>query len=324
MFQKNLYRFFLIAVLLQCIPLISSAQIQDELIIGRSTGTFFLDETQSIRVSGFTNRLSEQVSLPGTAMSAIVGDSVVVDFWNISQADPHDFVINGITTEKSSKWHHDTEDFSIHHMDHGFYQFVAEQPGTHVYYCPVKFPFNVQAGMFGVLIIREKKRSDVELQKERLWCGFELDTNWHTDALLDDEIYDPREKYTLNSFPTYSPQYFLINGIQEKKTSDSLAIRDVINSPITLRIVNTGLYKHEIRFPKKIEIVGLNKDLGDILSVEKDSSKITLEPLETVELILSASSEIDASITYNYLNPAKGKIEFVQIIPIILKNPSLN
>ena len=324
MFRSHLFQLFLIVMCLLGGPFALNAQIQKEMIIGRTTGTFDLTENQRIRVSGFTNRLSGQVTLPGIAINKIVGDSVVIDFWNISQADPHDLVIDGIKTEKSSNWQHDIDDLSIHHMDHGYYRFVADQAGTHVYYCPIKYPFNVQAGMFGVLVIREKKLTEAELEEEKLWCGFELDTNWHTDALLDKEIYEPKEVYTMENFPPYSPQHFLINGVQEENASSSLAISDLTNAQIVLRIANTGLYKHEVNFPKPIEIKGMNKDLSDALTMLKDGTKITLEPFETVELIVSSSTEIDDIITYNFLNPTSGKTEFVQRIPIKLKNPSIN
>ncbi|MFT5779759.1 MAG: hypothetical protein ACI837_002718, partial [Crocinitomicaceae bacterium] len=150
MFNHHRLIDFIILILLLT-PWDAESQVRHEILIGRTTGILELDEGQTIRVSGFTNTLSGQVSLPGITLDAVLGDSIVIDFWNISQGDPHDFTLKGIPTRKSSKWRHNSNDLSIYHMDHGYYHFTAEQTGTYLYYCPIKYPFNVQAGMFGLL-----------------------------------------------------------------------------------------------------------------------------------------------------------------------------
>ena len=125
----------------------------NKLIIGRTTGVFQIENKDSVRVFGFTNSLSGQVTLQGTTIEVMEGDDVTLDFWNISQGDSHEIFIKGIELKKKDSSPIKNADNSVHHMEHGYYSFIAKQPGTYVYYCPVNYPFNIQAGMFGVLII---------------------------------------------------------------------------------------------------------------------------------------------------------------------------
>ena len=69
----------LIIFLLVAISL--SAQ-NEKLIIGRTTGKLVVKKNKELRVFGFSNSLSGQVTLPGSLIDVKQGDSIYIDFWN--------------------------------------------------------------------------------------------------------------------------------------------------------------------------------------------------------------------------------------------------
>jgi len=294
----------------------------NELIIGRTTGVFQIESKDSVRVFGFTNTLSGQVTLPGTTIEVMEGDDVTIDFWNISQGDPHEIVIKGIDLKTNDASPIKNVDNSVHHMEHGYYNFIAEHPGTYIYYCSVNYPFNIQAGMFGVLIIRAhedylnatKKETDT---KELLWCSFEMDPNWHDNSLMDVEYEQQPE---LAELPPYNPQHFFING----KTNEQLNNKEIVmnldtEGPTILRLANTGFWKHEIKFPNelKVEVIRRNKLKNNNLESIRN---LTINPLETFELRISSKKTTNKNIQFDFINPETNSIENTQYIPVKIQN----
>ncbi|NQY30883.1 MAG: multicopper oxidase domain-containing protein [Flavobacteriaceae bacterium] len=298
----------------------------NKLIIGRTTGVFQIENKDSVRVFGFTNSLSGQVTLPGTTIEVMEGDDVTLDFWNISQGDPHEIFIKGIELKKKDSSPIKNADNSVHHMEHGYYSFIAKQPGTYVYYCPVNYPFNIQAGMFGVLIIRAhvdhlnatKKETNA---KELLWCSFEMDPKWHDNSLMDVE-YD--QKIELSDLPPYNPQHFFING----KTNEQLNNKEIVMNLDTegatiLRLVNTGFWKHKIKFPNelKVEVTRGSSLKNNELS---PSNYLIINPLETFELRITSRKTTDTNIQFEFINPETNRIENTQYIPVRIQNNHIN
>ncbi|PHS07294.1 MAG: copper oxidase [Kordia sp.] len=298
----------------------------NKLIIGRTTGIFQVENKESVRVFGFTNTLSGQVTLPGTTIEVMEGDNVTLDFWNISQGDPHEIFIKGIQLKKKDSSPIKNADNSVHHMEHGYYSFIAKQPGTYVYYCPVNYPFNIQAGMFGVLVIRGHEdhlsSTSKELnQKELLWCSFEMDPKWHENSLMDVEYGQQLE---LSELPPYKPQHFFING----KTNEQLNNKEMVvnldtEQATVLRLVNTGFWKHKIKFPKELKV---EVKRGNALKHNKLSSlnQLTIKPLETFELWITCEKKTNMNIQFDFINPETNSIENTQYIPVKIKNNHIN
>ena len=287
----------------------------EQLIIGRTTGVFNLDDDSSVRIFGFTNTLSGQVDLPGITLEAMVGDSVTIDFWNISQGDPHTLFIDGIELRLTDEDGLPLKEETIHHMEHGYYHFRADRPGTYMYYCPENYPFNVQAGMFGILIVRPNEKSvpKTPKHKEILWCSFEMDTTWHNDSIM--EIERSKSFFPVEN-PSYNPQYFLINGspVDQIEAVDSFGKRN--KEPILIRIQNTGQWQHEISFPEKLTIEKLSGD-DAILTTSAKTKKLILKPKENCELLVYAPKRIiDLNIQYDFRNPETNKIEHTGYIPV--------
>ncbi len=281
---------------------------QQHLIIGRTTGELLLKE-EKIRVFGFTNTLSGQVTLPGTTIDVLTGDSIVVDFWNISQGDPHVIFMDSIPLRRKTIDGLLAEEQAVYHMDHGYYHFRAPAPGTYLYYCSENFPVNLRAGMFGVMIVRPEAPPQPEAQ-ELLWCSFEMDPVWLELALLDTEnAPQPNER------PAYEPTHFLLNGKPFKETEAIALDVGKSNESILIRLVNAGQWQQEISFPKALRVQPI--DGGKTLLKTKHSQQLILAPRETCELLIDPSlMGKRCRIKYIFQDPETGRIKHRAFLPI--------
>jgi len=307
------------SIILYCILLSFSAagQVRRPLIIGRNSGNFILENGQSIRIFGFTNKLSNQLGLPGTTIEAHEGESLQIDFWNVSQGDPHDIQIKGIEIQKQNQRLAIDADKGIRHMEHGYYDFVANHSGTYIYYSPVNYPFDLQAGMFGILIVKPKQGKDIyheQASQERLWCSFEIDTTWHTDSLLDEE---KGENPQLTEKLAYHPQYFLVN---EQTSHQQLpgTLRKLtakLGETVLIRLANTGLMEHRVTFPKEIVFKVITKNAA-IPTAEATSNTLLLKPMETYEIFIRANTTFDGEASYAFSKEGQDKPVYIKRIPI--------
>lgn len=286
----------------------------EKLIIGRTTGKLAIGEKLQLRTFGFTNSLSGQVTFPGTSIDAKEGDHVDIDFWNISQGNPVSLYCKEIEFEQRNK---ENEVMKIkepvHHMEHGFYSFEAKKAGTYLYYSPENYPFNLQAGMFGVIIIRPKENDSLYIKSlnEVLWCSNEIDTKWHTNAIMGTE-YDHTNKPIV--LPEYKPDYFLING---KMAINSKGLQQLVHkkNAVLLRLVNSGLYLHEIEFPSGTKLQLLSGNDADV--VLSGECKIKLHPGECLELLTFVENVSEKEfIIYHFTDPISNTICYTANIPV--------
>lgn len=287
----------------------------ERLIIGRTTGKLALTSTLKIRTFGFTNSLSGQVTLPGSYLDLKEGDSLNIDFWNISQGNPVSLYakqIEFLQRDKEKQVMKKKE--PVHHMEHGFYSFMAKKTGTYLYFSPENYPFNLQAGMFGIIIIRPKENDSLAAKPfiEKLWCSYEIDTKWHTDAIMGTE-YDHTNKAII--LPEYKPDYFMINGETAPKIKGLQLLRDK-KETVFLRLVNAGLCLHEIEFPShtKLQLIS-----GNDTSVTAFSTgyKIQLQPGECLEVLAFLENVTEKElIRYRYIDPVSKKVRYNANIPI--------
>ncbi|MFD2940803.1 multicopper oxidase domain-containing protein [Flavobacterium notoginsengisoli] len=284
----------------------------ERLIIGRTTGKLELDNTV-IRTFGFADSLSGQITLPGSYIDIQEGDSLNIDLWNISQGNPISIYSKTIDFTQSDKENQimKTKE-SIHHMEHGFYSFQAKKAGTYLYYSPENYPFNLQAGMFGIIVIRPKDSLTTKPLREILWCSTEIDTQWHTDTIMGTE-YDPSN--TAVVLPDYKPDYFLINGKMTTKTKGLQAL-DAKQESFLFRLVNAGLYENEIFFPAqtKLELLfGKNTSFKQL----PKGYKIWLQPGECLELSAFLGNVSDTEkMKYRVIDPKSKKTRHQIDIPI--------
>ena len=310
-------RLFLEIVFL-AITLISSAQ-DEWLIIGRTTGQLSFDGKDTIRCFGFSNSLSGQITLPGVIIEANEGDSIEIDFWNISQGDPHSLSITGIELlQKNTKGIYEAKKEEVHHMDHGFYKFHAKEAGTHIYYSSKNTSFSLQAGMFGLVIIQPKTPKKINC-REVIWCSNEIDSTWHSNYLLD---YENEFRSAKPQYPKYKPQYYLING-QEINQNQGLELDPSIDTnQVMLRLANTGTFSNLITFPKNVTISHLSGN-SQAITKDKNGTHVHLEPLETVDILVQTNTfSKNTTVLYRYADSNTGKTKYKVKLPLF--SQSLN
>jgi FtsP/CotA-like multicopper oxidase with cupredoxin domain len=287
----------------------------EKLIIGRTTGKLAVKKNLEIRTFGFTGSLSGQVTLPGSCIEAAEGDSLSIDFWNISQGNPvslHCKEVEFLQRDKEKKIMGKKE--PVHHMEHGSYSFLARKAGTYLYYSPENYPFNLQAGMFGILIIRPKNNDSLSVWpfSETLWCSYEIDTAWHTDAIMGTE-YDPESKPVI--LPEYKPDYFLINSdiAQKAKGLQSLGKK---KEKVLLRLANSGLYVHEIQFPSGIRLQLISGNDKNI-TASATGHMVQLHPGECFELLVFLGDATEKEqIVYHYIDSISKKERYKAAVPV--------
>ncbi len=312
--MKKLFTILVFYIFLLWItPLFSQ---KEQLIIGRTTGILFLNNKKSIRTFGFTNSLSGQVTLPGHIISAKVGDSVHLDFWNISQGNPVSLYCKEIDfLQRDSNHEIMVKKEPVHHMEHGYYSFLAKKTGTYLYYSPENYPFHLQAGMFGLIIIKSPNTysQSVTSMEEVLWCSHEIDTEWHTDDLMGTE-YNPSNKPII--IPRYAPNYFCVNGKNSKKVK-GLLDRNSNHKTILLRLVNAGLYLHSVQFPSKVKLQ-INNGIDSNFNQKIKENKIVIASGETIELLVNLE-DVNAKekIFYQFIEPETQKECFRAEIPVL-------
>ncbi|CAM1373234.1 multicopper oxidase domain-containing protein [Tenacibaculum xiamenense] len=279
---------------------------QELLLIGRTTGKLSITKNKQIRVFGFSKALSKEVTLPGPIIKAENGDKVKIDFWNISQGNPVSIYCKNIPFEQQNKNGVSIKSTPIDHMEHGYYSFTANKEGTYLYYSPENYPFNLQAGMFGVIIVKSKKSiSQIkENITEKLFCSYEIDKKWHTNKLMDIEHSELNNPIIT---PLYNPKTFLING-KRIKSIKGLQSYENKKTPVFLRLINAGLYKHEVLFPNIVNIKVIS-GTRKAYSKEGSTSKIILCTGDSIDLLISLEEvSKHEKITYHFIKNSKKTI----------------
>lgn len=290
----------------------------ERLIIGRTTGKLAVRKNVAIRTFGFADSLSGQVTLPGSCIDVNEGDSLTIDFWNISQGNPVSLYCKEIEfVQRNKEKEIMNKKEPVHHMEHGFYSFLAKKAGTYLYYSPENYPFNLQAGMFGLLIIRPAANNPLATKpfSEILWCSYEIDTKWHNDALMGTE-YDETNKPII--FPEYQPDYFLINGIIASKTKGLHSLENK-KEIVLLRLANSGLYLHEIQFPVGMKIqLRFGSDAN--ITALPEGYRVQLPSGDCLELLafLGDVSE-KGQIVYHYIDSISKKEWHKAAVPVFYK-----
>ena len=278
----------------------------------------FLSDGNKIRVFGFTHDFGENPSVPGPTIEGFEGDSILIDFWNISQGAPHTIHLHGLDVDQANDGVPHLS-FEVHHMDHGYYRFKAPHPGTYLYHCHVVSSIHVQAGMYGLVIIRPKNDTNVTWENgysfhtEATLFMSEIDTFWHHDSVLLHE-YDTSMSHHMVALPKYHPQHFLVNG-KSNWQLDNQIIQGKANANIYLRLANIGYFYNRVIIPKGLHGLLIDSD-GRPLPNALQSDTIEVFPGERYGMILAPTEEMDDSIVVQYINMNTGTIANEQAVAI--------
>jgi FtsP/CotA-like multicopper oxidase with cupredoxin domain len=260
---------------------------QEILLIGRNIGTHTFHDGSSTRIFGFAETLSAPIKIPGPTLEVTEGDSVKIDFWNMSQGAPHTIHLHGLDVDQANDGV-GMLSFEVEHSQHGYYYFKAPHAGTYLYHCHVGSSIHLQAGMYGLVIVRPPDGNELmnwengeAYGREFSLLASEVDTVWHNDTILDHVHDSTMALYVPDDF---SPQYFLVNGLSGTQLSDAsnhlVALKD---EKVYFRLANIGYYGVRYIFPSAFNTRIVASD-GRPLPVEEMSDTIEVLPGERYEV----------------------------------------
>lgn len=179
------------------------------------------------------------------------GDTVNVKVYNDHTVN-HNFAIKGIPISTTVVLPHSNQT----------YTFIANNPGTYLYYDSLNSGVNREMGLYGALIVRPKNSSNTAFNGapvftfERTWVLGDMDVpGWNTVAEANAQLAVPANPPPVN-IATYKPNYFVINGksgfdaMMESTstyTSDT-AIEGTKGQSALVRIVNGGQFAQALHF----------------------------------------------------------------------------
>ena len=267
---------------------------------------------------GFTPLMMTPIDIPGPTLIYTEGDSVELKLRNMSQSASHSIHLHGLDVDQ---WNDGVPHLSweVGHNETESYFFKAPHPGTYLYHCHVTSSLHVQAGMYGMLIIKPQNVNETwdggfTFNKEYAWMTSEIDTVWHTDSIIN---YPHDTTTNLRELPDYNPQYFFVNGRSEHQLLDTnvAAITAKVNETVLLRLANIGYFGNRIVFPSELNAKIISSDGRPLPNVEI-SDTLEVLPGERYQVLLKSTVEFSDSISVYYFNLNTQNIENTQMIPV--------
>lgn len=265
-----------------------------KLLISRNVGTHTFFNGEQTRIFGYAETLSAAIKIPAPTLDINSGDSIKIDLWNVSQGAPHTIHLHGLDVDQQNDGV-GMLSFEVEHMEHGFYYFKAPHPGTYLYHCHVGSPIHLQAGMYGLVIVRPTDGNQLlnwdggeNYDREFSLLTSEIDTVWHNDSVLD-HVHDPLVPVYVPN--TFKPQYFLINGKSDSQLTDpSNYLTALQNEKVYMRLVNIGYYGVRYIFPSVLNSRTVASD-GRPLPSEVLNDTIEILPGERYETFLQLGTD---------------------------------
>jgi len=275
------------------------------------------DDTPTM-LMGFTSMMSSNIDIPGPTLSYFEGDSVELKLRNMSQGASHTIHLHGLDVNQQNDGVPHLS-FEVGHNETESYYFLAPHPGTYLYHCHVTSALHVQAGMYGLIIVKpntginETWEGGYTFDSEYAWMSSEIDLAWHEDSIIN----SPHDTTSMEfHLPDYNPDYFLVNGRSEQQlTEDGIAVIATANEVILLRLANIGYYGNTYHFPMLLNARIISSDGRALPSIELSDS-LTIMPGERYQVLLQSTYEIEEEIDLDYFNLNTMEIANTQQIPV--------
>jgi FtsP/CotA-like multicopper oxidase with cupredoxin domain len=293
-------------------------------LIGRTLGDKIIANGDTLRVFGFAPNLGAHPPIPGPLIEANQGDSVHIDFWNVSQLHHHTIHLHGLDVNQQNDGV-PMLSFEVDHMEHGFYHFKAPHAGTYLYHCHVGSTIHLQAGMYGPIIIRPSDGSNTTwdggyaFDTETMMFMSEFDTFWHSDSILD-HPHDTTAMLDTLEVPRYNPDNFLINGLSDHQLEDSIELNSKTDFVNYFRLVNIGYCSNRVIFPASLGAQIIDSDGRPLPSVEMNDT-VDIYPGERYGVLVESNVAILDSIEVYYYDMMTGAIKDTQYVKVNIRVP---
>lgn len=267
---------------------------------------------------GFTAMMGESIDIPGPTLTYFEGDSVELKLRNMSQGAPHTIHLHGLDVDQQNDGVPHLS-FDVGHNETKSYFFKAPHPGTYLYHCHVTSALHVQAGMYGLLIVKpntginETWDGGYTYDSEYAWMTSEIDLAWHEDSIINHPYDTMSMEFHL---PDYNPEYFLVNGRSEQQLAeDGISIIASANEVVLLRLANIGYYGNTYRFPMHLNARIISSDGRPLPEIEFSDS-LTILPGERYQVLLQSTYEFEDDIEIEYFNLNTISTTNSQLVPV--------
>ena len=269
---------------------------------------------------GFTSTMSGNIDIPGPTLNYFEGDSVELKLRNMSQGASHTIHLHGLDVNQQNDGVPHLS-FEVGHNDTKSYFFKAPHPGTYLYHCHVTSALHVQAGMYGLLIVKpntginETWDGGFLYDSEYAWMTSELDLEWHEDSIIN----RPHDTTTVQvHLPDYNPEYFLVNGRSEQELdNENITVNAAVNEVVLLRLANIGYYGNTYHFPMHLNARIISSDGRPLPSIEFSDS-LSIMPGERYQVLLQSTNELETVIGVDYINLNTQTVENTQEISVLI------
>ena len=269
---------------------------------------------------GFTTTMGGSIDIPGPTLNYFEGDSVELKLRNMSQGASHTIHLHGLDVNQQNDGVPHLS-FEVGHNETMSYFFKAPHPGTYLYHCHVTSALHVQAGMYGLLIVKpntginETWEGGFLYDSEYAWMTSELDLAWHEDSIIN----HPHDTTTMEvHLPDYNPDYFLVNGRSEQElNNENIAVNVTANEVVLLRLANIGYYGNTYHFPMHLNARIISSDGRPLPSIEFSDS-LSIMPGERYQVLLQSTNELEAVIRVDYINLNTQTVENTQEISVLI------
>lgn len=281
-----------------------------------------LEDDSKIRLMGFTEQLGEPITLPSPIITVFEGDSVELNLWNFSQGAPHTIHLHGLDVDQQNDGVPHLS-FTVEHSEKKSYFFKAPHPGTYLYHCHVASPIHVQAGMYGLIIVKPKGLYNTTWEGGYIYDAessllmSEIDTNWHTIDMIRHHYTDGDVSI---SIPKYQPQYFLVNGKSGSQLKEeNQTIKMFKAGTFYLRLANIGNYGNRVIIPASINAKIISSDGRPLPEVEF-TNEIEVMPGERYGVLIETTDSLMDSIHVEYFNLNTSELAGQETINIVVLN----
>lgn len=277
---------------------------------------FQLADGNQVYMMGYTKLIGAPIDIPAPTLNFTEGDSVQLNMWNLSQGPPHTIHLHGLDVDQANDGV-PALSFAVPHDDTGSYYFRAPHPGTYIYHCHETSVLHVQAGMYGMLIVRPQSADTLtwdggySFHSENTWMMSEIDTNWHVDSIIN---HDYDSTAMTHDILDYVPQHFLVNGLSEQQLDGSSSELNMsVGEIVYLRLANIGNFGNTLVFPSTLNAQIVSSD-GRPLPSSYSSDTLTLLPGERYGVLLESTSLFNDSVQVSYFSLNTGAVFDVQYV----------
>lgn len=293
-------------------------------LISNMFGQQEMEDGAMLFTHGYIVNTTDPLVVPGPTLYMNEGDSVILDMWNLSFV-PHTVHLHGMDVDQANDGVPQFS-YAIENTEHGYYHLRAPHAGTYIYHCHYVSSIHLQAGMYGVVVVKPADGSDstwtggFAYDNDYIFLAAEMDAEWHAFDIMNQD-HDPNNGVH-TTLPVYDPEYFLVNGFSGTQlTQNNVGVFGELGEVNHLRLNNMGYYTTRWILPEELNALIVASD-GRPLPSYESSDTVWVYPGERYDIIADPAIAFNGSISVEYVNMNTGLVEDVQFLEVAITMPT--